>query len=98
MKNVQEKESTANEAIFRNEMAKNYLANLYKDFIRLNKFIKDNLVILTTMTSNKNFDMNKALSGKKTYREYKAMLKLVEAKILTNEIELPKQDLLFPLK
>lgn len=95
MKEAQENDDAANEAIYRKNMSKLYLERLIGNFTELDSFIKKNLSTLKAMSTRGDFDISKAMSGKKTYKEYRVMLQLVEAKILTNEIRIPKQESLF---
>lgn len=89
MKVAQEREDIANEAVHYDEGAKRYLKQLNEDKFALEAFIKENLTTLTTMAGKYGYDISKALSGKRTYREYKLLVKLVASKMMINEIEIP---------
>lgn len=89
MKDAQERDDVANQAIFIDKQAKEYLGMLHKDAFAYDKFLRENEVQLTAMAGKKGFDMAKAVSQKKTYREYKIQVAFIVGKIMLHEIEIP---------
>lgn len=90
MKEVQEEENVANNAVYIDRKAKEYLATLSSDDFRLNEFIHQNMNALTAMAGKNGFNILHAMSHKKTYREYKILVSFISAKMALNEIEIPK--------
>lgn len=95
VKLAQEQEELANEAFYLDNAAKTYLKKITNSGFDLEKFIEDNKTALIAMAGKHEFNKVHAMSGKKTYREYKILVRLISAKIMTNEIEIPKQNNLF---
>lgn len=95
MKIAQERDDVVHEAVRNDDAAKRYLEKLFADKFELERFIDENSATLSKMAGKNPFDKGKALTGKKTYREYKLMVRLISSKILINEIEIPTQENLF---
>lgn len=69
------------------QKAEKYLSSLSLNELTL--FVKQNLKQLQENSGGKEFVFEKACSRKKTYREYKLVIKLMTGKILTGEILVP---------
>ena len=100
MKEVQEQDDVASQAIHIDKQAKEYLELLYKDAFALDKFIRDNEKQLIAMSDKKGFDKAKAFSKKKIYREYKILVAFITSKIILREIKpvTPTQGELFRIR
>lgn len=74
------------------EYAKDYVSSLsFHDFV---KFIASNKKEIELLASKgKPFDAQRALTRKKTYREYRLLVQLVAGKMLAGQIPMPKPKL-----
>lgn len=92
---AQEQDDVVNSALYYDTKANEYLEALRKEPFALNKFLQDNQAGLAGMAGKNGFSNEKALTGKKNYREHKILIRYITAKMTLNEIEIPKQDALF---
>ena len=97
VKEAQERDDIAAQAIFIDQQAKEYLNTLFKDAFAFDKFLRNNEAQLIAMAGKNGFDRAKALTKKKIYREYKIMVAFVTSKMVLRELDMPapKQGSLF---
>jgi len=92
---AQQQDELINSALFYDQKAKEYMDKLTSEPFALSNFINENIAGLNGMAGKSGFSVEKALTGKKTYREHKILIKYITAKMTLNEINIPKQESLF---
>ena len=93
MKDIQVVDEVQNLAADCYERSKDYVASL--DISELLSFIKKNKASLDKLAGSKGFNMDKALSRKKTYREFRILCQYISGKTISGEMQLPRQSSLF---
>lgn len=92
---AQQQDDVVNSALYYDQKAKEYLDSLLDKPFALSQFINENQTGLSAMAGKSGFSLDKALSGKKNYREHKILIRFITAKMTLNEIEIPRQQALF---
>lgn len=91
MKEVTEQERFQNEARYLRERAKEYIDALPLD--ELIRVIKENRKEIDVLAAHgRSFDLDCALTKKKTYREYRILCQLIAGKMMAGQLKVPEPD------
>lgn len=92
-KDLQERDELQDLTEYYRKEAKKFVAGM--DFKTLCSFIKKNEAALNNLAGRNSFNMEHALSRKKTYREFRLMTQLAIGQMMSGEITVPKKTSLF---